>query len=225
MRVYLLACRTIRNEIEQITEKYHLKFQAIRYVESGLHNHRKTLRAAIEKELSDLDIQTEDRLLLCFGLCGNVFDGMLTGNYQTVMPRSQDCITLLLGSRERRTNLESEQISYYLTRGWLYGKANMHREYIESCEKFGKSMADDIYRQIFDGYQSVTLIDTHRGDFEQFCKEGEMIAKDFKLQVRKCSADLSWLESYLLQDFDTLLAEHKLVIYPPESTMSFKDFI
>lgn len=224
MRTAFIGCRTIEEEVESILKKENINFTCKYYVESGLHNSTQRLRAAIKEQLEKIMAGSIDRLLLCFGLCGNVVDGMKTGDYETILPRADDCITMLLGSKEERQRLDGEEMSYYLTRGWLKGEANLHREYLGACKLYGKEMADEIYAQIFQGYRSVSILDTGRDDYELFKEEGREIARCFGLCPRYIKADLSWLSDYLRQDKEKLLKQNKIVVYPPGSVMSWKDF-
>lgn len=224
MRTAFIGCRTIEEEVEHILKKESIHFVSKNYVESGLHNSTARLRAAMEEQMEKIKPGSIDRLLLCFGLCGNVVDGMKTGDYETILPKADDCITVLLGSRERRKKLNDEEMSYYLTKGWLIGEANLHREYEKACALYGKKMADQIYDQIFEGYQSLSILDTGREDYDLFKEEGREIARCFGLCPRYLKADLSWLSDYLKQEIDLLSSRHKIVIYPPNSMMSWKDF-
>lgn len=224
MRTAFIGCKTIEEEVEHILKEEQISFAQKYYVESGLHNSTDRLRKAMEEQMSKITPGSVDRLLLCFGLCGNVIDGMKTGDYETILPKADDCITLLLGSAEKRRKWDKEEMSYYLTRGWLMGEANLQKEYLHTVSLYGKEMADDIYEQIFQGYRSVSILDTGRNDYDLFKKEGKEFADCFGLCPRYLKADLTWLFSYLKQDISYLQKEDKIVIYPPHSIMCWKDF-
>ncbi|MDO5146072.1 MAG: DUF1638 domain-containing protein [Eubacteriales bacterium] len=225
MKTALIACKTLEKEIEKVLSEENPSIDYIFYVASGLHNATPRLQEAIRNEMAKLEGLQVERLLLCFGLCGNVVEGLATGDYETVMPKTDDCITMLLGSAERRAALDETRRGYFLTEGWLQGEANLHREYEKTVKTYGREMADEIYRQIFDGYDYLSLIDTGRQDFSSFYKEGEKIAEDFKLQPFALRGTLGWLRDYLLQRLDVLKDQDKIVIYPPHSSMSWKDFV
>ncbi|MCD8018121.1 MAG: DUF1638 domain-containing protein [Clostridiales bacterium] len=227
MKTALIACQTIEREIEQIVAEYprDIDIAPIFYVPSGMHHTRDRLQEAVRGEMRRLDDLHIDRLLLCFGLCGNMADDLETGDYETVMPKTHDCITLLLGSAERRNELDKKQRSYYLTEGWLQGEANLHRQYKEAVDRYGQAVADSIYEQIFQGYESLSLIDTGRGDFDAFTRKGREIAADFHLQLWCLKGDMRWLTAYLLQDIENLKKDDRIILYPPHSRISWRDFV
>lgn len=225
MKTALIACKTIEKEVEAILEQYSISMDYIFYVASGLHNSTMRLQEAVKKEMEKLKELDVDRLLLCFGLCGNMIDGLETGDYETILPKTDDCITLLLGSRQRRKNLDERKRGYFLTKGWLQGEANLHKEYKDAITMYGQKTADEIYQEIFDRYTYLSLIDTGQNDFEEFYEEGKEIAKDFGLKPTRIKGEMDWLTGYLMQDIERLKKNDRIVIYPPYSRMSWKDFL
>ena len=225
MKTALIACKTIEKEVEAILEQYSISMDYIFYVASGLHNSTMRLQEAVKKEMEKLKELDVDRPLLCFGLCGNMIDGLETGNYETILPKTDDCITLLLGSRKRRKDLDDRERGYFLTKGWLQGEANLHKEYKDAIAMYGQKTADEIYQEIFDGYTCLSLIDTGQNDFEGFYEEGKEIAKDFGLKPTRIEGEMDWLTGYLMQDIERLEKNDRIVIYPPYSRMSWKDFL
>lgn len=225
MKTALIACRTLEKEISYILDHEPVNIDMVLYVPSGLHNTTARLQEAVREQMRRLEGTGVERLLLCFGLCGNMVDGLTTGDYETVMPKTDDCITLLLGSAERRRYLDETKRGYFLTEGWLQGEANLYSEYQKAVEMYGQEMADEIYREIFQGYEYLTLIDTGRPDYRAFVEKGKKIAEDFGLKPLSVKGEQSWLRDYLLQDIEDLQKQDKVVIYPPHSKMRFQDFI
>lgn len=133
MKTALIACRTLEKEISYILDHEPVNIDMVLYVPSGLHNTTARLQEAVREQMRRLEGTGVERLLLCFGLCGNMVDGLTTGDYETVMPKTDDCITLLLGSAERRRYLDETKRGYFLTEGWLQGKpictANIRKQW------------------------------------------------------------------------------------------------
>ena len=69
---------------------------------------------------------------------------------------------------------------------------------------YGQEMADDIFREIFQGYRYLTLIDTGQPDYSAFVQEGKKIAEDFGLEPLPVKGETGWLKEYLLQDIEQL---------------------
>lgn len=194
MQTVLLACRTIEDEIQQVLAKKHPDLKDIIWIESGLHNSPVILHAAIQKELDQIvDI---DRVLLGFGFCGNAVMNLKTQEYTLIIPRAEDCITLLLGSEEIR-NAPPAKETYFLTPGWLRGEVNIYDEYLYSLKKYGKELTEEIYSQLLAHFKYLGTIDTGTSDFTNFLRTTQHIADELGLQQRSIQGTLSYLEKLL----------------------------
>jgi hypothetical protein len=61
-----------------------------------------------------------DALLIGYGVCSKMLDGLTARHTPLVVPRGHDCITFFLGSKERYAKAFEEQVgTYYFTAGWL----------------------------------------------------------------------------------------------------------
>ena len=72
-------------------------------MDQGLHNEPDKLRAEVQKALdktTDIQGRPYDASLLGYGLCSNGIVG-LSAKIPIVVPRGHDCVTLLLGSKEK----------------------------------------------------------------------------------------------------------------------------
>ena len=78
------------------------------WLESGLHNWPDKLQNRIQELLDQC--QSYDTVLLAMSFCGNSVAGLETRDFQLVIPRSDDCITLLLGSLTRRQEAKATSL-------------------------------------------------------------------------------------------------------------------
>jgi hypothetical protein len=115
----------------------------------GLHNEPEKLRKEVQKALdatSDNQGRPYDASLLGYGLCSNGIVG-LTAKIPIVVPRGHDCITLLLGSKDRyKKYFDSHRGTYWFSPGWIEtdnqpGKERFERTLKEYVEKFGEDNA------------------------------------------------------------------------------------
>ena len=81
-----------------------------------------------------------------YGLCSNGIVG-LSAKIPIVVPRGHDCITLLLGSKDRyKEYFDSHKGTYWFSPGWIEtdnqpGKERFERTLKEYIEKFGEDNA------------------------------------------------------------------------------------
>jgi Protein of unknown function (DUF1638) len=157
MNTVVLACNTIREEFEKAATEMGCT-HPFTWVESGLHLKPQSLRNRLQEELDCLD--HAERVLLGFGFCGNAVAGLISRDYELIIPRADDCISLLLGSKENRRRCCSSGGVYFLTKGWLEGEFNICTEYQAVLARFGPKNTELIYRRMLAHYQFLGLIDT-----------------------------------------------------------------
>ena len=140
MRTVIIACRTIENELLAAMERSHCPHE-IRWLESGMHNQPRKLREKLQSSLDSCD--EFHTVLLCMSLCGNAVAGLKTHDFQLVIPRCDDCISLMLGSSARRKALPA---TYFFTEGWLKSDKSLWAEYQNCLEKYGQKRTERIFR-------------------------------------------------------------------------------
>ena len=92
----------------------------IRLREKGLHDiGASKMCGQLQAELDAVDGRGYDAILLGYGLCNNGTIG-LRAPIPIVIPRAHDCISLLMGSRNRcREYLEANPGTYFWSTGWI----------------------------------------------------------------------------------------------------------
>jgi hypothetical protein len=131
------------------------------------------MSARIQESIDRVDPARHEAVLLGYGLCNNGVVG-LHAPVPLVISRAHDCITLLLGSRERYNALFSQNPgTIYESVGWI--EAIQHRidnprgsllrydqkVYQEFVEKYGEDNADYLMEELggLSHYSKLTYID------------------------------------------------------------------
>jgi hypothetical protein len=118
-------------------------------------------------------------------------------DFEIILPRVDDCITLMLGSFYERRKISSEGGTYFLTRGWLRNESNIYSDYQYALKKYGKRITEEIYETLLAHYIQLGLIDTGAYDFEEFLKETKIISTTLGLTQRPIKGTFSYLEQLL----------------------------
>lgn len=86
----------------------------ITFMEKGLHDvGAKKMSEKLQAEIDRVDAEKYDAILLCYGLCNNGISG-LRSPLPLVIPRAHDCITLLMGSKEKYRAYFDKNPGYFL---------------------------------------------------------------------------------------------------------------
>lgn len=212
MKTVIIACKTMEKELLAAVSSIHCSYE-IRWLEAGMHNQPKKLNAQLQvllDQCSDFDI-----VLLCMSLCGNAVEGLRTHDFQLIIPRCDDCISLLLGGSARRKAIPA---TYFFTEGWLKSDKSLWAEYQNCLQKYGKSRTDRIFSEMLSHYRHLALLDTGCFDTIKAAQEIRKIAETFSLEYVQIEGTLDYIQRLLLGDWDPT----DFVIVPKNSRLTLQ---
>jgi len=120
MRYKLIACQVFTRELcSAIAASPHEV--DVTWLPKGLHSIDSALmRERVQFVVDGVDAHNYDAILLGYGLCNMGLAGVVARELPLVLPKAHDCITLLLGSRDRYLEqFTDEPGSYFLSSGWI----------------------------------------------------------------------------------------------------------
>lgn len=148
----------------------------VTFMDYGLHanpkNLRKTLQAAID------EVKTPSLIALGYGLCGNGLKDIQAGVHTLLLPKTEDCIAVFLGSDEAyRKEFNAHPGTYYLTGGWLEAGSDPLKEYEKYLEKYGQKTADFVMREQYKNYKRLALVGHSEEDLAQYRERALRVAE------------------------------------------------
>ena len=191
MRLQFIACKVLQKEAYLCAARSKNTVDVV-LMEQGLHLYPDKLRNEVQKSLdrtSDIQGRNYDASLLGYGLCSNGIMG-LSAKIPIVVPRGHDCITLLLGSKEKyREYFDSHRGVYWYSPGWIEtstqpGKERYERTLREYKEKYGQDNAEylmNMEQNWMKEYNWATYIDW-----------GFTNSQEEKEYTRRCAEYLGW---------------------------------
>lgn len=211
MKAVIISCKTIENELLSAMKDLNCEYRVL-WLESGLHNVPKQLNARLQELLDNC--REYDTVLLAMSFCGNSLIGLRTHDFQLVVPRCDDCITLLLGSPERRQEISA---TYFLTEGWLQGERNIWVEYENCIQKYGEKRGKKIFSVMLANYRNLALLDTGCFDKEKTEAETRKIAQELGLEYTEIKGTLQYIKELL----SGCWPEQRFLRIPPNSVVSY----
>ncbi len=132
--VVIIACRVLQDMLERLLPKT-LVQQSI-FMDYGLHRVPAKMTRSLQDEIDG--IEDPSLVVLGYGLCGNGLNGIKSGIHTLLVPRVDDCIAIILGSRQAYIReFEAVPGTYYLSKGWLESGSHPLKEYEKYSEKYG----------------------------------------------------------------------------------------
>jgi hypothetical protein len=123
------------------------------FLKQGLHNEPDKLRQQLQNEINKIesalpeDELSDTAIILGYGLCSNGVVGLTSSKVPIIVPRAHDCITLLLGSKERyQEYFNSRRGIYWYSAGWIErtlqpGRERYEKVFNQYLEKYGEDNA------------------------------------------------------------------------------------
>jgi len=157
MRIHIIACRIFARELSYLASQSS-NIIDITWMGRGLHNDPAKLRSHLSDAVDELYHQMEagelehrpDAIVLAYGLCSNGVIGVRCRDIPIVIPRTDDCIALFMGSQKRYLQEFSESGgAFWLNSAWLEQSTSLfdtdtirRRKWQEYAEKYGEDNAD-----------------------------------------------------------------------------------
>ena len=211
--VRIISCKTIEPELRAAMARTGCEYEVL-WLESGLHNVPRKLNARLQELLGQC--AGADTVLLAMSFCGNSVVGLKTGEFRLIMPRSDDCITLLMGSFRERMKYKA---TYFLSEGWLKGERNLWQEYETCIRRYGEERGKWIFSTMLEHYRNLALVDTGCSDREILEAEVKEIAEKLGLEYVWIPGTLEFLEQLLTGPWP----RERFVVIPPGGEVTTED--
>ncbi len=191
MRLQFIVCKVMQREAYFCAARSK-NVVDIRLMEQGLHDQPDRLRSEVQKALettTDIQGRPFDATLLGYGLCSNGIVG-LSAEIPIVVPRGHDCITLLLGSKEKyKEYFDSHRGVYWYSPGWIEsGKQPSKERYETLLEEYRRKYGDDNAQYLMEVEQ--TWMKEY--NWATYIDWGLVDSQSSKKYTRACADFLGW---------------------------------
>ena len=195
MKLKVVSCAVLERELQLCASRSRNEIELF-FLEQGLHNTPDELRRRAQEAIDQTDGQGLDAIILGYGLCSRGVVGLRSGQTRLVVPRGHDCITFLLGSKERyREYFDSHPGVYWYSAGWIKhndqpSSERYERVLAEYTEKYGQDNAKyliETEQSWVSNYRMATYVDWDWPDSQE--------QKDF---TRQCAKEMGWEYDELL---------------------------
>lgn len=170
----VIACQVFQSLIETYLPEGMAKL--VTFKDYGLHRVPDKLTWSIQAEIDS--IKDPSLIMLGYGLCGNGLKGIKSRAHTLLIPRTDDCIAILLGSYKKyMQEFDATPGTYYLTKGWLESGSNPLQEYQEIVAKYGEKDATWIMDQQYQHYERVAFVAHNQEDLEKYRPKAMEVAE------------------------------------------------
>lgn len=155
----IIACEALKGELSYFRDSITVE---ILWVEQYLHDVPDQLHAVIQQKLHQAEdiLPPGSTVLLMFGNCGGALNGLRSQTLEVIYPDVDDCIPLILGSKEQFNQLRvARPGTFYFNKAWIdsgKGPLSSNQKYVE---RYGFEKGWRISRLMYKNYTHFALID------------------------------------------------------------------
>ena len=182
----------------------------------GLHLNPDRLRDSVQAEIENME-QKGFNLLLGYGLCGRGLEGVYSKKSILILPRVDDCVGALLGSRDRhREILKTQSGSFFLEPSWLDTEMNIFDQLPKELKRYTAEQQNRFIEMALKHYTKLSMLVSGKPDpiAVQRC---EKYAQKFSLNLKQISTDSALLTRLITGSWN----KSDFVIAPPGEPIPF----
>ena len=238
MRLVIVACDVMHREISYCVSRSK-NIVDMRFLKKGLHDiGQKGMSQSLQEEVDRIPRGEYEAVLLGYGLCNMGIRQLFCDELPMIVPRAHDCITMLLGSKERyQETFDQEPGTYYRSTGWIERDSPMigadgkpisvmtqlgfNQTYAEPLAKFGEDNARYIMETMegwggTHSYNRLAYIDAGIGEFPDHERQAREEAEEKGWNFERMQGDIGLIQSLVDGEWDP---EKFLVVQPGKTIM------
>lgn len=187
----IIACLVLEEEFKEIIARTGVDAELV-WMPQGLHNDPPLLRKELQKVVTELEAKHPDlqEIILGYGLCSRGSEEVKAQRCRIIIARAHDCITLLLGSKERYSKyVKQNPATYWYSVGWNRhhippGPARVEALRAEYSKRFDPEDVDYLMEE------EQHWLKTY--DRASFIHTGVSGAEEAGLETKACADYLGW---------------------------------
>ena len=236
MHIHVLACRVMTRDLSLLVAQSENTID-VTWMPQGMHEQPSVLHDALVEALEDIYDQLEhkrlkrrpDCIVLGYGLCSKAIEGIEARDIPIVVPRTDDCIGIFLGSEKRYLEYFNDYPgTYWLNTNWIENspeidenrREQLYAEYMEQYEdedavEYLLDIADDLIAN----YKMLGYITSPTHEDPANRDRARAYADENGLEYREFEGTSEYFEKMAAGDFDD---EHFLTV-PPGYRIVYSD--
>jgi hypothetical protein len=212
MRLKLISCQVFTREASAVIGRSRNEIE-VEWLPKGLHEWPcSEMRECLQKALDRVHRPDFQAVLLSYGLCNQSLAGLQARELPVVVPRAHDCITLLLGGKERYANFfQAHPGVYFKSSGWIEHSRNaeelnrlsitaqhgLNASLDELISRYGEENGTYLHEQFgasVSRYQQLAYIEMGVEPDDRFERQSQVEAAERGWEFVKVAGDLSLLQ-------------------------------
>lgn len=214
----ILSCTSLLLHVEAAQKKMGTDFEVVE-LDRHLHIAPPKMRDRIIETMENLPDRIEN-ILVSMGLCGGSWDNV-TVHRRVVIPKVDDCITLLLHTDDTQ-HMDLKKKGHMYFRDCDGGEYSIQAMKEKLCREYGMEFGTSIFGSWFESYTHADIIDT--GIYDCYSEE-YVIEAQKNADLIRCTLDYVEGSNRILEKLVSGRWDEQFLIMESEQQVKMKDFL
>lgn len=212
MKKVVYSCITLQKELENTIAKTGFRGK-VNYLSPALHSDPQKMHATLQR-IIDENTEAEE-IVICVSGCGKATCDLKATTCNVVVPRTMDCIDVLLTG----SGIKRPDGAIFITKSWMNFMKNSSIDYQKLIKERGQAEAENFLKKLYCGFTDFYIIDTGTYALQEV---EDYILPLVKLLVGKLhylQGPYKVLEKLLTGNYD-----ENVIFVPKGATLSIHEF-
>ena len=218
MKSIIISCPTLQYELKAALAEYNNP-TPIKFIPQYLHAVPKELHTHLQNLIDS--ITDVERIYLCISSCGGSTNGLKASTAELVIPRTRDCLDILLSQKEGRIeDIDRPFDGCLFSKGWVDYNTTGEHSLANLTKTKGREFAENYMRGLYGDFNKFYFLDTGLGHMEDIESRMTPLVKVLDGSTTKISGGYGVLKKIASGNIDS-----DFVIVPKGETSSIKNFL
>ncbi|MDY4920644.1 MAG: DUF1638 domain-containing protein [Phascolarctobacterium sp.] len=208
----IYSCITLQKELEKTAAKLGIK-PHISYLSTALHSDPQKMHETLQ---AIIDNNTEaEEIVICVSGCGKATCDLKATTCNIVLPRTMDCIDVLLTA----SGIKRPDGAIFITKSWMNFMKNSSIDYTKLVNEKGQLEDEAFLKKLYHGFTDFYIIDTGTYDLKEVEAYILPLVKLLDGKLTRIPGTYKVLENLLNGNYD-----ESVIFIPKGSTLSIHEF-
>jgi len=218
MKSIIISCPTLQYELKAALQEAGSD-TAIHFIPQRLHSVPEELHTHLQEVIDS--ITDVDRIYICISSCGGSTLGLKATTAELVIPRTRDCVDILLSQKEHPIEAIDRPFDGCLfTKGWVDFNQSSEDSLKNLTKRKGKEYAESYIRSIYGSFNKFYYIDTGLGHMDDIETRMEPMVKVLNGSTCKICGGFGILRKIAANNIDS-----DFIVVPKGQTVENVDFL
>lgn len=208
----IYSCITLQKELQDVISKYNCEDE-VHFLSPALHSNPQEMHRVLQSFIDDNTCYEE--IVICVSGCGKATCDLKATTCSLALPRTMDCIDILLTG----SGIKRPDGSIFITKSWMNFMKNSSIDYEKLIQERGREAADSFLKVLYKGFTDFYIIDTGTYELTEVESYIKPLVELLEGTLKIIPGPYKVLEKLITGKYD-----QDVIVIPKGTTLSIHEF-